>query len=150
MSLFSKSAKAKDGLYSYCKPCTSKKKKEYNARPDVAKRKIEYERSKEYRDKKNAYRRALGTSDEDRERYRRLYEEKKVQRLQYQKDFRLSDRGKEYRRAQSLKETRELYDNYVRGLLSHGTSLRSAEIPSSLVEAKRILLLIERELREKR
>ncbi len=73
--------------------------------------------------------------ESERERYRRSYETHKAAK---RKDA----------RERAMRHNKTLSDGYVRGVLSHGTTLKRSDWPKVVVETKRAELTLRRWLRD--
>ncbi len=59
------------------------------------------------------------------------------------------EREKNQKRLRDRKEVELLKDNYIKRKLKHRTNLKNEDIPQSLIEAKRAMLLLKRGIRKK-
>lgn len=141
---FSKMAASKDGLQFRCKAC--------NAAYHSANR-----------EKNNARQRAYSADNREKIRYadKARYEANREKILERSRVYRAANKekkqdyyaaNKERIRATGRERTRrivaELGDEYIKFLLTRDKSLRFADIPDWLVEAKREQLRLKRELRK--
>jgi hypothetical protein len=139
-----------------CKPCRREFVKAYSAKrkkdPEYAEAKKAYwiEYNALHAERRRAYakiRNALPEVKEHRKKYRAEYGAKNREALnarqrKYTKSPTQRLRDLELRR----KYAEELTDSTVRRLLKKGTSLTTKDIPQSLVEVKRLQVLIKRSL----
>lgn len=71
--------------------------------------------------------------------------------LKRQREWRARNRQRfnEVSRQRSAKDLKELSDSYVRGLIRDDGALRGVDIPRELIEAKRLHILVRRNLKRK-
>lgn len=116
---FHRNRSNKDGVATYCKPCTN----EYNNTPD--------QRAKHYA-------RIAKNPEKIREQWKKSHDNdghRERQRL----------RIREFNKRQVA----ELGEHYIKQKITRGTSLKHKDIPQDLVELKRVQIMITREIKGK-
>lgn len=128
-SLFSKNRGKKDGLSSCCKKCDNERKA--NNKDKIKELSAKYRENNKEKIK------------ECQAKYRAKHQERI---MEYRKKYHLINKDKS--NGHRKEQARNLADSYVMDLIRSGTSLKYKDIPSILIEAKRIQMLINRTIKE--
>jgi hypothetical protein len=127
---FAKNAKNGDGLYTYCRLCAAARKAAYRAERAEEEKARNLDWYRRNKDKSNATSRAYHQRNRER-------------RLQQLRDY--YRQNQEQMQARSRAAHAELADHYVRYLLMpRQTVMLRSELPNSLVQAKRLQMMIKR------
>lgn len=127
---FAKNSKNSDGLYTYCRSCAALRKTAYRAA------RVDEERARNL----DWYRRNKEASNATSRAYHERHRERRLQQL---RDYYAANQERMQARARTAHA--ELADHYVRYLLMpRQTVMQRSELPSSLVQAKRLQMMIKR------
>ena len=121
------------GVQSYCKDCMRIFKKKYYSKNKEKINKHSREYHLKNKEKINKY---------DRE----YYSKNKEKIAERQREYKLKNREKV--RKKSREQRKQLADVYVANLITQRTDLTIADIPSDLIEAKRLEIKIKRIIKE--
>lgn len=143
-SLFSKNRGKKDGLSSCCKKCDNERKA--NNKDKIKETRAKYKESNKDKIKESSAKYRENNKEKIKEcqaKYRAKHQERI---MEYRKKYHLINKDKS--NGHRKEQARNLADSYVMDLIRSGTSLKYKDIPSILIEAKRIQMLIKRTIKE--
>lgn len=127
---FAKNAKNSDGLYTYCRACAALRKAAYRAA------RVDEERARNL----DWYRRNKEASNATSRAY---HERNRERRLQQLREYYAANQERMQARTRTAQA--ELADHYVRYLLMpRQTVMLRRELPATLVQAKRLQMMIKR------